>query len=256
MPRLLPTLIPLLLLSATASQAAPEASCQASATQAIALIELYTSEGCSSCPPADAWLENLGRKHPARARLVPLALHVPYWDYIGWRDRFASPRFEQRQRQAAAQQRSRTIYTPQVMFNGRDLPDWRQGGLEKALAKLASQAPRATLKLSAEAQAGAQQISLSGDAPAQAQIILVRYENGLSSDVKSGENSGVTLRHSYVVRDWIELGQSNAQGHFNFNYTLPARADIRHPNSGLAAFVQAADSGEILQAVQLEGCAN
>src|SRR5574337_729321 len=76
------------------------ADCRAIGEGPVALVELYTSEGCSSCPPADQWLSGLGHA-PAPVRVIPLALHVPYWDYIGWQDRFANPAFEARQRRAA-----------------------------------------------------------------------------------------------------------------------------------------------------------
>ena len=99
-----------------------------SGTSRVALLELYTSEGCSSCPPADRWLSGLAAKGVNSERVVPLALHVDYWDYIGWRDRFAHPGFSERQRQMAVLGNSTLVYTPQVMLNGRDFRNWRNSG--------------------------------------------------------------------------------------------------------------------------------
>ncbi|MDB5799792.1 MAG: hypothetical protein JWL63_731 [Rhodocyclales bacterium] len=230
------------------------ASCTAIASKPVALIELYTSEGCSSCPPADKWLATLAHSSQVPSQVVPLALHVPYWDYIGWRDRFASPQFEQRQREAVRQGRSSAVYTPQVFLNGRDFRDWNLGGLDRALARLARQPAKATLTLDVNTAAHATQAFLSGSAPAGARVVLVRYESGLSSDVKAGENSGERLAHDNVVRDWIELGQVAKDGKVSFSKTLQDRRDIQTTRSGLAAFVQDSSSGEILQAVMLPQC--
>ena len=236
------------------STSALAASCSASATKPVALIELYTSEGCNSCPPADKWLAALARSSQVPSQAVPLALHVPYWDYIGWRDRFASPQFEQRQREAVRQGRASAVYTPQVFLNGHDFREWSHGGLDRALAKIAQQPAKATLTLDAHAGDHGTQVSVSGKAPAGALVMLTRYESGLSSDVKSGENSGEHLTHDNVVRDWIELGRVAKDGALSFSRELQKRPDIQAGQSGLAAFVQDPASGEVLQAVMLPQC--
>lgn len=106
------------------------ASCSAtSPVTAGHLVELYTSEGCSSCPPADRWLRNL----PARDDVVALAFHVDYWDYLGWRDRFADSRFTDRQRAMAARAGSGTVYTPEVALDGREWRRWSSGALLRVL---------------------------------------------------------------------------------------------------------------------------
>lgn len=105
----------LLLIALVSASAFAEAACVAtSAAQAPALVELYTSEGCNSCPPADRWLSRL----PRDGSVIPLAFHVDYWDYLGWRDRFASAQFSERQRQQLSVNGSRFPYTPQVVVNG------------------------------------------------------------------------------------------------------------------------------------------
>ncbi len=107
-----------------------------SRAQTASLLELYTSEGCSSCPPADQWLSNIESSGVGTDKLVPLAFHVDYWDYIGWKDRYAKPDFSERQRQAARVTGSATVYTPQVMLGGRDFRSWHSGSsLDQNIAK-------------------------------------------------------------------------------------------------------------------------
>lgn len=89
-----------------------------------ALLELYTSEGCSSCPPADRWLSSLKSKEGLWEEFIPIALHVDYWDYIGWQDRFASKQYSQRQRQYAREQSLKTVYTPGFVYNGKEWRNW------------------------------------------------------------------------------------------------------------------------------------
>ena len=105
-----------------------------------ALVELYTSEGCSSCPPAERWLGGL----PAlpRHRVVPLALHVDYWDYIGWKDPYAKREFSLRQRKLSQLQRMALVYTPQVMLQGRDFRGWGTKAFDEAVERINSDRPR------------------------------------------------------------------------------------------------------------------
>jgi hypothetical protein len=162
-----------------------------SGVQGTPVIELYTSEGCSSCPPADRWLSTL----KAEPGTVALAFHVDYWDSLGWADRFASPAYTQRQARQQAVNGSRYSYTPQVVINGMDRKDW----------------PRIGSRLPAPAAAGVQ-ISLTrqgeqitATVQSRESTRLAAYwavtESGHSSVVKAGENAGVTLKHDHVVRD-------------------------------------------------------
>lgn len=238
------------LLLATASAAA---DCSALGKGPVALVELYTSEGCSSCPPADRWLSALGRA-PAPVRVIPLALHVPYWDYIGWQDPFANPAFEARQRRAARLSGSSFVYTPQVTLNGRDFRGWNQPVFDSALRDLAAQPGDGALELAARFTDGGTQASLSARGPAGARVVLVRYENGLASQVKAGENSGRRLTHDFVVRDWLEVGTLSAEGRLDARSSLPARTDIQPARTGLVALMEDAASGRTIQAVALPYC--
>jgi hypothetical protein len=229
------------------------AECRAIGAGPVAVVELYTSEGCSSCPPADRWLSGLGRT-AAPLRVIPLALHVPYWDYIGWQDRFASPRFEERQRRAARLSGSGVVYTPQVVLNGRDFRGWNGAAFGAALEGLAGQSFDASLNLAARFSRGAIDGSLSARGPAGARVVLVRFENGLESQVGAGENAGRRLSHDYVARDWLELGVLDTTGRLEAHPTLPARADARPERTGVVALLEDPASGRILQAVALPYC--
>src|SRR5881394_2646922 len=110
------------------------------------LVELYTSEGCNSCPPADRWLSGLGKKYPAEL-VVPLALHVDYWDYIGWKDPYAKREFSQRQRRLSQLQRAALVYTPQVLVQGADFRTWGSSEFERTVARINAQPARSQIQL-------------------------------------------------------------------------------------------------------------
>src|SRR5262245_40152397 len=109
---------------ATAHGAEPQRLTAQSSPHTVALLELYTSEGCNSCPPTDTWISLLPSRCFRPDQVMPLALHVDYWDFLGWPDRFAQALFTQRQQTIAAQQRQRGVYTPQLVLQGRDFRDW------------------------------------------------------------------------------------------------------------------------------------
>src|SRR5437868_8296991 len=117
-----------------------------SGERTAALVELYTSEGCSSCPPADRWLSNVGKAF-ATEQVVPLALHVDYWDYIGWKDPFARREFSQRQRRLSQLQRASFVYTPQVLVQGTDFRAWGRPEFDRAIGRINARPARASLEL-------------------------------------------------------------------------------------------------------------
>src|SRR2546423_1732802 len=131
--------------------AAGNAACDArSPGHLVALVELYTSEGCDSCPPADNWLSQLARPNDAR-RVVPIAFHVDYWDRLGWKDRFASAKYTDRHYEQMRRQRSAFVFTPQIMLQGRDFGQWRtQGKPTAAIAAVNALRPKATIELTVE----------------------------------------------------------------------------------------------------------
>ena len=174
------------LLPAAALAQAPR-SCEArSATQPPAIVELYTSEGCSSCPPADRWLSTL----KGRSDVIALAFHVNYWDRLGWPDRFATPATTERQHQQAQTSGSSYVYTPQVVLNGRDWRHW--SGTAPTKPPISSVA----LALHRDGSTVTASIGASSERLAGYWAVL---EDGHSSRVKAGENAGETLKHDHVV---------------------------------------------------------
>lgn len=240
---------------------APAAPCTArSPAHTAALVELYTSEGCSSCPPADRWLSSLKPAASASGRLVPLELHVDYWDDIGWKDPYASAAFTARQRAIAALQHARFVYTPQVVLQGRDFRGWNSAAFEQALAQITAQPARAGISLRISSlHRGALQVEASARVfdparGARADLYLALYQNGLRSQVQAGENEGRMLAHDFVVRDWIGPIAFAPDGelHDRRNLMLPAGAAVR--DAGVAAFVQERTTAEVLQALLLPVC--
>ena len=179
---------------------APAPQCEAeSAAALVPVLELYTSEGCSSCPPADRWLSSL-KPRAAAGRVVVQAFHVGYWDYIGWVDRFASPAHTARQREVASRNGLSSIYTPQLVRNGKDWRDYARAleGGELARARIA-------LHRTGE-DAFEASVSPSDGVGAWSAYWTVT-EHGHTSKVKSGENAGELLQHDFVVRQYVPAGE-------------------------------------------------
>ena len=168
------------------------------------VLELYTSEGCSSCPPADQWLSTL-KASQATTGAVIQAFHVGYWDYIGWVDRFASPAHTTRQRKIASLNRLSSIYTPQAVRDGRDWPDWHRAASSSLGAATEPAAVKIVLKEVATDQFAAVVTPVDGAMGTWSAYWSVT-EHGHGSKVKSGENAGELLRHDYVVRQYTQAG--------------------------------------------------
>lgn len=224
-----------------------------------ALVELYTSEGCNSCPPADRWLQSLGPRGYAPERVVPLSLHVNYWDYIGWKDPFAQQRFSDRQRRLAQVMRARVVYTPQVLLQGRDFRRWYAGGFDEAVKAINARPPGAKIALRLEA-AGSDALRtrvqadlLDATQAADAALYLARFESKLVSRVQAGENEGRNLEHDYVVFEWVGPIPFR-EGRIDERRTLPLLPEANPARSGVAAFVQNRRTAQVLQALMLPAC--
>jgi len=165
------------------------------------LIELYTSEGCSSCPPADRWLSSLAGDAGLWTDFVPVAFHVDYWDYIGWKDRFATPAWSARQRELAAEGGARTVYTPGVFVDGKAWLGWRGGA-----AVPHSAGRTGTLTLHIDGQHIGARFETADQGISEPVLHVALLGMGLESHVKSGENRGRRLHHDFVV-----LGFSSAR---------------------------------------------
>jgi len=227
----------------------------------VALLELYTSEGCNSCQPADEWVSKLSSKGLTSDRIVPLAFHVDYWNYLGWRDVFSQTNFAERQRHTAQINRSGFIYTPQLVLNGRD---YRRGilwdGTNERIKEINQQKPLADISLILS-MPSAGQLHVSGEIMVpgalvrqNAQAYLALYENNLSNDVRAGENNGRTLHHDFVVRELLGPISLDQQGNARFQQTFNLKSGWKLQDSGVVAFVQNNRSGEVLQALALAAC--
>jgi len=219
------------------------ATCNAvSGASRNSLLELYTAEGCSSCPPADRWLSPL----PGDAEVVPLAFHVDYWDRLGWLDPFAQAAFSQRQR--ARNSETGWIYTPQVMLDGKDFRAWQRGLPPRSTAPASV---RLALTLTQTANRMEVQADSCFDDPAaghDAQLYLALTENRLNSEVTAGENARRVLHHDHVVR---QLAGPFHPHHARQRFSLRPRWKVA--DLGVTAFVLDT-RGATLQALALPAC--
>ena len=226
---------------ASAWGAAAASSCQAvSGEHRTPVIELYTSEGCSSCPPADRWLSTLKGQG-----VVAQSFHVAYWDYIGWKDRFATPAHADRQRTLARANRLSGIYTPQVVRNGRDWPQWRQRPISTAAG---ADAARATIRIQRAADGHSFEAQVTPLAPAMPwSAYWTVTEHGHQSRVTAGENAGALLKQDFVVRQYVPVGRYTGARTLRFHAIAPTAG---HPQQVNLVVSDAAD-GEPLQAISL-----
>ena len=245
---------------AGAAHAADPVCSARSAGHTAVLVELYTSEGCNSCPPADHWLSSLRAQGYAPDRVVPLALHVDYWDYLGWKDPYAKGEFSVRQRKLAMMKRPVFVYTPQVVVQGQDFRRWGTSEFAQTVARINSKPARANIALSIRSiMPGAVNVELAAellDAAAQksSAVYLAAYENKLASEVAAGENRGKRLEHDFVVREWIGPIDFDRGLKLADKRPLPLLPNANLKHSGVAAFVQDRASGEVLQALMLPAC--
>ena len=237
-----------------------QCSAQSGARTAV-LVELYTSEGCDSCPPADKWLSSLQSQGYAPDKVVPLALHVDYWDYIGWKDPYAKREFATRQRRLADLKRAKIVYTPQVVMQGQDFRRWASRDFADAVEKMNSQAPRAKIGLTLNAIGRTSaDVTLTVELLASAErkeaaVYLAAFENKLTSQVSAGENRGKTLPHDFVVREWVGPIEFGPDAKVTEKRSLPLLPNANPKQSGVAAFVQNRSTGDVLQALMLPACA-
>jgi hypothetical protein len=241
-----------LLLSLQSLAEAPQVLTAVSPSNRVALLELYTSEGCSSCPPADRFMSRLKLEDISDEKLIALSFHVTYWDYTGWKDRFSNPQHDARQRKQAKLNNSRTVYTPQFIMNGKDFR--RHGSFDNEIVRINAIAAEYQLELSASLNTNAIDVVLDtrtlADKGDEALAYIAFYEHGLSSDVTDGENEGEQLNHDYVVRELKGPYLIN-QDRATFKAAF-MRSGYKIENSGIVAFIQKPQNSEILQAVRLE----
>ncbi len=210
------------------------------------VIELYTSEGCSSCPPADKWASSL-----KGAGAVVQAFHVGYWDYIGWVDRFAAPAYTHRQREVAARNNLRSIYTPQAVLNGKDWPNWSNVA-NQLISKEPARASIALKQLGTD-QFEASVAPLAGPAGSgNWSAYWTITEHGHNSKVQAGENRGEFLKHDFVVRQYTQAGEYKAGDTNPQKLTFRSIAATPGHERQVNLVVFDSKTGKTLQAVSLQ----
>jgi hypothetical protein len=211
-----------------------------SADTKVALIELYTSEGCSSCPSAEAWLGALKDNPGLWKQFVPVAFHVDYWNHLGWTDRFALPEFTRRQHAYAAHWNASTIYTPAFVLNGEE---WRP---RRPLPVPGNQTP-GRLRVSGK-DGGRLEVSFVTLREWHEPLIveIVPLANGLRTDVRRGENAGRELRHEFVALALVAGDLRRApNGAYTAQLVLPS--SMAAPVAAIAAWVRSAHSPAPIQ---------
>jgi len=210
----------------------------------VSLLELYTSEGCSSCPPADRWISTL-RDDPRLWRdVVPVAFHVDYWDYIGWKDRFASPVYGNRQRDYARSRRVGTVYTPGFVLAGKEWRSWFH---------------RPVLKVEKGVQAGKLELRINEDqasatfAPSkpingELELHVAILGFGLQTEVRAGENGGSTLEHDFVVLGYESFATTRNNSLHTASFTLPP-VSVDAERTAVAAWLSAPGDPNPIQAI-------
>ena len=202
------------------------------------VLELFTSQGCSSCPSADELLRKLTRDPKLQGRVIPLAYHVDYWNSLGWRDPFSAPEWSQRQRDYVRALRLESAYTPQMVVNGtRQMVGSSSFEIDRAIEEESKRKPEARLTLRLE---GGQAI-VQAQTAKPAELIVVAFENGAVTRVERGENSGRTLANDAIVRQLVRVGTVRGNEEKRVPLTLG-------PNMGAVAFLQEAGTRRIVAA--------
>jgi hypothetical protein len=217
-----------------------------SGTNQTALIELYTSEGCSSCPPAEESFSRL-KAHPRLwIDFVPAAFHVDYWDYLGWRDPFGAADYSERQRAYATEWKSRSVYTPGFVLDGKE---WR-GWFNRAQLPRASNQPAGTLTASSDdGKRWLLHFEPATQNPSTFDFHAALLGFNLTSNVKAGENRGRKLQHDFVVLTFATVMSRRNSDSFQAELSLTPRSHLSTERLAVAAWVTRHDDLQPLQAV-------
>lgn len=224
--------------------------------KSVVVLELFTSQGCSSCPSADEVLRDLAKDPAYQDKILPLSFHVDYWNYLGWADPFSSPLWSQRQQEYGKAFQSNRIYTPQLVIAGREHVVGSRRSQALASIQEASQRPtqgQATAALTWDKNQLKVDVtaSLQADAPNKEAVVwVVVFEDGLSNRVPRGENTGRTLHHHHVVRKMRKAFDLKAGGSDKKSITLQAEEGWSKDKVGVAVLVQDPSTMHILAATQ------
>src|ERR1700730_6753778 len=226
----------------------------------VVVVELFTSEGCSSCPPADSLLKELGETQPvAGAQVLALEEHVDYWNQLGWMDPFSSNQYSLRQSQYATLFKGSGVYTPQMVVDGaKEFVGGRGREARATIEEAARQIKNPVgLKEVTAARAGSTAIQIAIPASAvdggkQGEVWLAVTESDLHSDVKVGENSGETLQHAPVVRELRKLGDVRVQDGASLQSSIKLDKKWKSENIAIVVFLTEKHTGKIFGASMLK----
>jgi hypothetical protein len=208
---------------------------------AATVIELFTSEGCSSCPPAETWMSELKTRADLWTNIVPAVFHVDYWDGLGWPDRFAKPEFTQRQRRYASSWPTGAVYTPMFVLNGKEWRGWFNG---EAVPRRSEKAGTLSVTLTSGTEVTA---TFIGPRQRSLKLEVALLGNNLDSDVKRGENRGRKLHHDFAVLQFARVEMTNDGGRWSGTTSLQKEPKVANP-SALVAWVKPGDTDPPIQA--------
>jgi len=222
---------------------------KASADELAGVVELYTSQGCSSCPPADATLGRLVQE----GDVLALGFHVDYWNYLGWEDTLSSPANTERQYGYARSLNRKSVYTPQAVINGRDHVNGSDHGAIRAKLKgLAAEGQGLTIPVDVKTDGEGLTVRIGGGT-GKGHVVAVYYDRATTVEIASGENTGKSITYHNSVRDLETIGMWSGKA---MSFELPASVLAAHPGGGLAVLLQSVSPrgtpGVILGAGRIE----
>jgi len=237
------------------AQGQPPAPVDSSPARIPILVELFTAEGCSDCPPADAFLQKLDQQPFPRAEMIVLSEHVDYWNHDGWKDPYSSHFYSERQEAYASEFALRSVYTPQMVVDGSsEFVGSNQAVASKAFAKAAT-APKIGIRLSSISVDAANNLRAHVETAAlpkgqKADVYLAIALNHAESQVSAGENAGRKLSHTAVARVMAKVGSLRPNQAFAQDIELKLAPELVAANLRLVVFVQEAHQGRVLGATQ------
>lgn len=214
----------------------------AAADTSPVVVELYTSQGCSSCPPADEMMQVLAE----REDVIALSLHVDYWDYIGWKDEFADPRNAERQRGYAQTAGRSSIYTPEMIVNGvSEIVGAKPMKLAMAIERHKNDPQHVSLNVKRQGDNLVIDAQSLTDDPGKMYVHLLRYDPSRQAQITRGENAGRTISYVNVTQDWTVVGAWEDAAEFNLTVKAPGDLPV-------VVLVQSGKYGAILAARELK----
>lgn len=201
------------------------------------LMELFTSEGCSSCPPADRYVSKIGKNPGIYTHFVPIVFHVDYWDYLGWKDRFSHESFSHRQRNYARQKLLSSVATPTIVVDGTAFRGWRKGLLPAKREKT-----KVKLMVSPKGKNRYQITLVKAGKPTAYRGKICLIGRNIPSKIKAGENAGLSLVHDSVALGCADKQMKHSKGRYTADMIIPLFTKERIPNQSFAAWIETMDS--------------